>query len=329
MSRFLFVGVLLVGCFQVFADQQAKQTDERPPATSLADRKSTPHRIDSKHLPNAVQIHPKVISGGLPESDAAFQELQSLGVKTIISVDGMKPDVETAAKHGLRYVHLPHGYDGIPGFRVKQLAKAVRELDGPIYIHCHHGMHRSPAAASVACVAAGMIPASESLSILKFAGTSPNYRGLYQSAREAKPLETALLDELETEFPATAEVPPLAKSMVAMEHTHDHLQLIAKAGWQSPTNHPDLDPAHETLLMKEHFTELLRSEDVETQPEEFKQYLRESELAAKAIEDALRKWQAASPPVETRETIERLSARLSANCKACHQQFRDFPLSEK
>src|SRR5688572_20555590 len=66
-------------------------------------------KLSTQHLPNAVRVHERVISGGLPEGDAAFAELNALGVKTIVSVDGAKPDLETAAKFGLRYVHLPHG----------------------------------------------------------------------------------------------------------------------------------------------------------------------------------------------------------------------------
>lgn len=63
--------------------------------------------LTSKHLPNPVRIHAHVISGGLPEGNAAFEELKSLGIKTVISVDGAKPDVARAEKYGLRYVHLP------------------------------------------------------------------------------------------------------------------------------------------------------------------------------------------------------------------------------
>src|SRR5262245_58106552 len=131
-----------------------RQTPSPPIAD---DRPYQPTKVAAAHLPNAYQIHAKVISGGLPEGDTAFQELADLGVKTIISVDGATPDIETAKKHGLRYVHLPHGYDGIPRSRANELAKAVRDLPGPIYIHCHHGKHRSPAAATVACVAAGLV----------------------------------------------------------------------------------------------------------------------------------------------------------------------------
>ncbi len=35
------------------------------------------------------------------------------GVQLRNDFAGAKPDVETARKHGIRYVHLPHGYDGI------------------------------------------------------------------------------------------------------------------------------------------------------------------------------------------------------------------------
>ncbi|MEZ6081685.1 MAG: hypothetical protein R3C56_40245 [Pirellulaceae bacterium] len=61
-----------------------------------------------------------------PEGAAAFNELVQLGVKTIITVDGAQPDVATAKQFGLRYVHLPHGYDGIPENRVAELAKRCK-----------------------------------------------------------------------------------------------------------------------------------------------------------------------------------------------------------
>ncbi len=144
--------------------------------------------VATKYLPNTIRVHSNVYSGGLPSGDAAFGELADFGIRTIISVDGAQPNVALAAKHGLRYVHLPHGYDGISEDRVNELAKAVKDLPGPIYIHCHHGKHRSPAAAAVACVAAGLVPDTQALAILKLAGTSRRYRGLYRSAENAKVL---------------------------------------------------------------------------------------------------------------------------------------------
>lgn len=121
-------------------------------------------------------------------------------MRTVISVDGAKPDVKLAKKYGIRYVHLPHGYDGIQEQRAREPARAVRDLEGPIFIHCHHGKHRSPAAATTACIAVGLIAPENGLSNLKAAGTSESDRGLYQSVQEAHPLDKALLDELNTEF---------------------------------------------------------------------------------------------------------------------------------
>ena len=321
----------LWGCLHASVELRADHFGDGATSRIDGEQVATPRRIDAQHLPNPILVHPKVISGGLPGDENAFKELQSLGVKTVISVDGMKPDVETAKKYGLRYIHLPHGYDGIPDARVKQLAKAVQGIEGKIYIHCHHGKHRSPAAASVACVAAGLIPRSASLAILNLAGTSHHYRGLYESARVVKPLETALLDELKLDFPESVEVPPMAEAMVAMGHTHEHLKQIAEAGWRSPADHPDLHPAHEALLMREHFTELLRSDDVLEQTDAFRRYLRESEQAAEGLEAALRTWASKSAAADAQppETMRQFLAKISANCKACHRQSRDVPLSEK
>jgi hypothetical protein len=276
-----------------------------------------PEKVDAPHLPNAYRIHPKVISGGLPEGDVAFQELKDLGVKTVIDVDGIKPDIETASRYGMRYVHLPHGYDGIPELRARELAKAVHDLPGPIYVHCHHGKHRSPAAAAVACVGAGLVDPGNALLILETAGTSKDYHGLYDSVREARPLDVASLDAMKPDFPEVSPIPPLAEAMVALDHTHDDLKAIAAAGWKTPPDHPDLDPAHVALLLKEHFAELLRMNDVQQRPEEFRARLSESEAAAQTLEDAL-KADATDPAVATKAF-----ELVNSQCTACHHEFRD------
>lgn len=318
----IFAALLLVGCQRQapIADTTARERDKSP----------MPARLAVEHLPNAIRLHEKVISGGLPQGDAAFAELQQLGVRTVISVDGAKPDVELAQKYGMRYVHLPHGYDGVPEERGKELAKAVKELPGPIYIHCHHGKHRSPAASVVACVSAGFLEPSRAKEVLQFAGTSPNYRGLYESAEAARRLDDALLQELQPDFPAIADLPPLAEAMVALEHTHDHLKQVAAANWQAPEKHPDLDPAHEALLLREHFTEMLRMPDVQTQPEHFRQLLQESETLGAQLEEALLQWR--TTPTAGSEIPASITAsfeRVTANCKACHTEYRDVPLREK
>ena len=287
----------------------------------------SPQRVDQSHLPNAFQLHEKVISGGQPDGEAGYRELSELGVRTVISVDGAQPQVELARKYGLRYVHLPHGYDGVSEKRAQELAKAVRDLPGPIYIHCHHGKHRSPAAATVACVGAGLLQRGQGLSVLRTAGTSDHYEGLYDSAEQGRQFDNALLDALSVEFPETVEVPPMAEAMVSIEHTYDHLKAIQKAGWESPAGHPDLDPPHEALLLREHFRELLRTREALEEPAEFQTMLRESETDAAQLESGLRSGSDHGNlvPADVGDSF----ARITKNCQVCHRRFRDLPLSEK
>lgn len=286
-------------------------------------------RVEANHLSNVWRLHPKVFSGGQPEGEAGFTELKRLGIKTVISVDGARPDVDLAKKHGLRYVHLPHGYDGIPESRVAELAKAVRDLPGPIYIHCHHGKHRSPAAASAACVSAGLIQPQQARSVLIAAGTSESYRGLYATAASARRIDDKVLNAVKSEFPAVARLPPMAEAMVSVEHVYDHLKLFAANQWKPIDTRPALEPDHEALLLREHFTELLRGKEVKDRPTQFQALMKEGEAAAASLEQDLRDWIAAERPEKLPDSLAKGMERIASNCAACHKQFRDVPLGEK
>jgi protein tyrosine phosphatase (PTP) superfamily phosphohydrolase (DUF442 family) len=323
LSVVLSGSAIVAGCTRTSTAPPAENSNSATAVQKVDENRPVAQKLSAEHLPNVYRLTENVISGGLPEGDDAFQELADLGVKTVISVDGMTPDVETARRHGLRYVHLPHSYDGIPETRAKELAKAFRDLPGPIYVHCHHGKHRSPAAATVACVGAGLIEPLIAESILRTVGTSEKYRGLYESARTARKLDQALLDELQVEFREKSPIPPMADAMVALEHTHDHLKQIADVGWKSPPKHPDLDPAHEALLLREHYTEMLRMEQVAREPEAFRKILSDSEVAAKRLLDALN-----ATPVSSESAKSALDS-VTQSCAACHAAYRDTPLSEK
>ncbi|MFN6138926.1 MAG: hypothetical protein ACK480_10590 [Planctomycetota bacterium] len=283
-------------------------------------------KLSAKQLPNAIEVPGGLISGGLPESEQAFQELKQLGVKTIISVDGVKPDVQMAQRYGMRYVHIPHGYDGISESTLGKLTKAVSELPGPIYIHCHHGKHRSPTAAAAVCIARGSIELNQALRILELAGTNPSYKGLFQTVRTAKRIEPDELAKLQVDFPSVCDVSPLVDSMVALDDTFSKLNKWAQAGWKSKPDPsgPSMDAAHEAVLLREHFEEMQRLEELSNFPVEFARILKESEQAAVFIESMLNpiSGEIRLKPIH-RKALDVNWTTIRSNCTSCHQQFRD------
>lgn len=303
------------------------------------DSYDAPRKLASNFLPNPIEVRPGIISGGLPESQEAFEELKKLGVRTIISVDGARPDVAMAQRYSMRYVHIPHGYDGIPEATIVAIAKAIDELPGPLYIHCHHGKHRSPAATAAACVALGKLQVEEALEVMQLAGTSRAYKGLYLTVQNTSPIERERLSKLQIEFPSVCDVPPLVDAMVALEETFSKLQNVASNRWKDSSDSGKIDPSHEAVLLREHFEEMRRLEDVAEFPEPFHLMLKESELAAVFIESMLNPTTAENSTISDdgtkdrtvlsklkpihRKALEVNWATIRANCSACHQQFRD------
>jgi protein tyrosine phosphatase (PTP) superfamily phosphohydrolase (DUF442 family) len=291
------------------------------PAEDEPDRiAQQPHLIDLDGVPNACRIHAKLICGGQPDPASGFEALYRLGVRTIISVDGAKPNVTGAKQAGLRYVHLPHGYDGIPNRRRHELAKAVRDLPGLVYIHCHHGKHRSPAAAAVAAVGADLITTENAQAVLSLAGTSRDYRGLWQSVAEATPLPQ--LDQLVVQWQESVDVPPLASRMVQLEQSLDRLSKIEAAGWQAPQQHPDLSPEHEALMMREQLSELLRPDTLPDRPARFRRILEHSRESARLLQKQLGVVGDA-PSQPQRLGLSKTLAALRDDCIRCHRQYRD------
>jgi cytochrome c556 len=237
-------------------------------------------------------------------------------VKTIISVDGSRPDVEAAKRHGLRYVHMPFGYDGISTQRIAELTKAAAPEAGTIFIHCHHGKHRGPAAVGVVCEAvAGWTPAQAD-AWMKQAGTAPDYPGLYRAVREfhaPSPEEIARIGAL----PETAKTPALVNAMVAIDERFDALKSAQTAGWKTPEAEADTAPAHQATLLWEQLRELTRTEEMAKRPDDFRKLLTDSEHAAAALRDTLR-----TSPGDTAKLDPALK-QTTQSCTACHKAYRD------
>jgi hypothetical protein len=274
-------------------------------------------KVEAPGLHNAFRLTDKLYSGSSPEGQEGFASLRQLGVQTVISVDGARPDVETAHKFGLRYVHLPIGYDGVPREQGLRIAKAVRDLPGRVYLHCHHGKHRGPAAAAVAHICLDDTCSVETaLAEMRHAGTDPHYTGLYAAPREFGKSTTVDLDGVPSDFPEVSEVGGLAQIMVGIDERWERLKLIRAAQWQVPADHADLDPPHEALQLREQYREASRLATVQERKDEFRQWLSEAEDGASILEQSLR------GNVDSK-VAEAAFRKLTDGCPQCHARYRD------
>jgi protein tyrosine phosphatase (PTP) superfamily phosphohydrolase (DUF442 family) len=304
---------------------------ERTPPPPSAARSQAVSVESAPHLPNLHRLPGDILSGGLPADEAAFRALQQLGVKTVISVDGAPPNLPLAKRYGMRYVHLPIGYDGVPSQRVLALAHAVATLPRPIYFHCHHGKHRSPAAAVVACIATGELDPDTAQATLEQMGTAAHYAGLYRAARRAEPLPAATRAGNAPALPESVPPPPMVEAMLDIERLRDRLadQLTS---WEriapvaSPARNATApDGARLALLLREQLVEMQRLQSSTfasaQQASAFRALLTQSIQHAADLETA---WQEAGQTGKA-ASLRSVWQRVQDDCRSCHRRFRDPP----
>jgi protein tyrosine phosphatase (PTP) superfamily phosphohydrolase (DUF442 family) len=292
----------------------------RPQATVHPDNA----KVEITGLDNVICVTTNLYSGSAPEDEASFKALAKLGIKTVISVDGARPDAEMARKFGLRYVHIPVGYDGISQEQALRLAKAATDLPGPIYLHCHHGKHRGPAAAAVVrfCLD-DQCTAAQAIEVMKQAGTDPRYQGLFAAPGKITRPTARQLADLPSNFPEAAKIAALVEAMVAIDMHWDHLILIRTAGWKAPADLPDLVPAHEALQLVEHFREIARLLKTKNRPEDFRAMLGAAEKGASELEALLQEGRKKGQVDGSK--AEKLFQQSKSACAQCHAKYRDVP----
>lgn len=270
----------------------------------------------SPGIHNLFAVAPEVFSGSGPEGAAAFDSLRAMGVKTVISVDGARPALDLAHEHGMRYVHIPIGYDGMQPEQEVALAKALRDMPGPVYVHCHHGKHRGPTAAAVGLRGLGRMSGPEAAAFMHAAGTSESYPGLWACAAEAEVLSEAELDAYRGGLPEVQVVSGLVDSMVEIDRSWARIRLVRAAGWSAPADHPDLVPAAEAGMLADHFRVLAEDPETVAEGSEFAATMWVAADRAAALEASL-----AGPPDAA--VSERVYLAVAASCTDCHKGWRN------
>ena len=87
----------------------------------------------------------RIYRGGQPNKEE-YSELARLGVKAVIDLrlDARKTSKELAEAAGLQYILVPIEDGGTPSMeQAAAFLKAVDSVDGPVYVHCAGGRHRT------------------------------------------------------------------------------------------------------------------------------------------------------------------------------------------
>lgn len=298
------------------------------PTEAAGDEPKLPRPQEVSGIENVWRIGVDLYSGGDPGGSDGLKRLREMGVRSIVSVDGAEPAVEAARALGLRYVHIPVGYDGIDESARVLLARSMSELPRPIYVHCHHGKHRGPAAAAIMARVGLDWGAQAAIDFIKMAGTSADYPGLYAAVRfdpkSVVPPKNATLKPL----PERVEAPDMVAMMVRIDERFDRLKAwqaaLVSGDEKSRRDARRIDPVQEAIQLQELVRESIRSPECRDRPMAFRQSFADLEKAIAAWADALP--QKDSSPLPEPERAERLAFLLKSaagRCVSCHRAFRD------
>jgi hypothetical protein len=184
-----------------------------------------------------------------------------------------------------------------------------------LYVHCHHGKHRGPAAVAVICMADAGWSAAQAEDFMRQAGTGTEYQGLYRAARDFKAPTAEQLAAVPTNFPSAAKTSSLLDAMVAVDRIFENLKLAQAAGWRTPANHSDVTPKHEALMLLEQFREIERTSDAVKRNPDFQARLADASKAATVLHNQL------SSPMSNRQ--DAAFKQVTQSCAGCHQRHRN------
>lgn len=151
------------------------------------DQSSKIEQIEMESVKNVYRLSPRILTGGQPEGEAGFAELQKLGVKTIVSVTETPPDEATAQKYGLTYVHVPMTYEGVSAEQKEKILSAAGASTEPVYLHCNSGRNRGATAAGICLIGIEGRSNQEAIDWMKMRGVKEEHQALYEDVRDFQP----------------------------------------------------------------------------------------------------------------------------------------------
>jgi len=269
-------------------------------------------------LKQVVAFHEDLFSGSKPDGELGMDSLMKLNVDTIICVDGVAPDVKGAREYGIKTIHIPLKYNAPNKAQILDLATAVSmsRVGGNVYIHCHHGKHRSAAAAALVSIALGFSTPQAMKSRMEVAETWPHYTGLWEAVERQEAVNIFKILDNEKPFPSMVKPEGMTAQMVAVDEAFDRLLLVKQSGWVIPESHPDLAPASDAGLIAETFRSMQLAPETQLIKFDFTTQVINAVHQASGLEKALK--------IETLDTksLDQYLHRVDQSCINCHAAVR-------
>lgn len=236
-----------------------------------------------------------VFVGGLPQTESHWAWLSELGVRTVVGVDGLAPDATTAHRLDIAVVHAPMGYGAMERSTVLTLSRVARESQRPVYVYCHHGQHRGPAAAAIMCRSAELLDAAAAESLLIDSGTGTQYQGLWESVAN---FECPATNEELPPLVEASEVSPLQLAMSQLDRAWSEAQAAKETA----------ERASALVVVRESLRESARAAEHSGREMDFEPALTTTEKMTHAATSA--RWNKSATLLET-------------HCQSCHREHRD------
>jgi protein tyrosine phosphatase (PTP) superfamily phosphohydrolase (DUF442 family) len=303
-----FSGTLGTWCSNYLAAQQTTTaTNQNSTSLPLGMQRKAVEGIE-----NFIEVSDRVYSGGEPTTEG-LQHLQKLGVTILLSVDGLSPDREAAEKLGLKYVHIPMGYDGIESQQLQDFVTLMAHHRGKLFVHCHHGKHRGPAAVAACLIISKEMTKEQAVQFMHGAGTSKDYKGLWKSIADLDSTSYQPLDL--SRLLVRSNEKTMAQWMAELDRVWETIQEQQKL--EAELN------ATQILLIAEAFRESARiastaKEDQygdKANTDRLVQWLKECEQEIAAIQELSRS--------QAHEKARDRMKSLARQCVDCHAKYRN------
>jgi protein tyrosine phosphatase (PTP) superfamily phosphohydrolase (DUF442 family) len=316
---FVRASFVLVLCIAGCGSESAPPPDAAAPAPgqkTAAAATPGPQSLELPGLKNVVRVNDKLYCGSQPQTPEAFAELQKLGVKTVICIDAVTPLAMTASQAGLKYVHIPCGFQNAEEM-APRLQAALDANAAPFYVHCHNGRPRTPALVAMLARSTAGWNDDQVRKFLDDNGVTDTYPGLRRAALEYRPSEAK--PGSPEPVAAPTKTTPVAQTMASLLADWDPLQAASAKGFATA------DAAETAALAQNAKNAAKRFDDLAITPimrEWDPDFVTQLKNCAKELRELDKQLQAPEFPTQRDAAVARFKA-ISAQCGACHKQYRN------